>query len=191
MAISGFNQSDATLAAESALVAAAVAGDGLAFRKLVEPHLTMLHRIAGRVGRDPQLAEDAVQEALTVAYQRLPSYRHDTPFKAFLAAVAARQAHTLSRAERRRSKREESATAPAAAANPEEEVSGARAARMVREALFAMPDKRRDAALLRLDAGLSYRDIGIALGSTEGSARVLVHVALKELKERLTALDEA
>ena len=58
----------------------------------------------------------------------------------------------------------------------------------VREALSSMPQKRREAALLRLDAGLSYRDIGAALGSTEGSARVLVHMALKDLKQRLSEL---
>jgi DNA-directed RNA polymerase specialized sigma24 family protein len=53
-----------------------------------------------------------------------------------------------------------------------------------------MPDKRRQAALLRLDAGLSYKEIAAALDSSEGSARVLVHKALKELKDRLGDLLE-
>jgi RNA polymerase sigma-70 factor, ECF subfamily len=181
---------DAAFVAERELVSAAVEGNGLAFRKLVEPHLPMLHRIAARVGGRRDLAEDAVQETLALAYQRLGSYRHDVPFKAYLAAIASRQAHTLARSERRRGKREEVAEGPTRPASPEQQLEGATAARRVREALMAMPDKRRQAALLRLDAGLSYKEIAAALDSSEGSARVLVHKALKELKERLDDLLE-
>jgi RNA polymerase sigma-70 factor (ECF subfamily) len=188
MASNGMDQADQAFAAERALIEAALVGDGLAFRRLVEPHLPMLHRIATRVSRSPHLAEDAVQEALTLAYRRLGSYRHDVPFKAFLAAVAARQAHTLARSERRRSKREQIAEAPATPDSPEDELRGATAARRIREALSAMPKKRSEAALLRLDGGLSYREIGEALDSTEGSARVLVHTALGQLRELLADL---
>jgi len=188
MAGSGMDNADESFAAERALIEGALAGDGLAFRRLFERHMPMLHRIATRVSRSAHLAEDAVQEALTLAYRRLGSYRHDVPFKAFLAAVAAKQAHTLARSERRRSKREQDAEAPAAPDNPEDELRGATAARRVRQALLAMPEKRREAALLRLDAGLSYREIGEALGSTEGSARVLVFKALGQLRELLADL---
>jgi len=182
------NRDDAAHAAERALIMESLEGSGSAFRRLVEPHLPVLHRIATRVGGDPNLAEDAVQETLTLSYQRLASYHHDMPFRAFLAAIAARQAHTLARAERRRLKREQGSSGPQAPATPEAELHGAVAARRVRVALLSMPEKRREAALLRLDAGLSYRDIGQALGSSEGSARVLVHTALKELRQRLADL---
>src|SRR5690606_10939287 len=128
-------------------------------RRLVEPHLAMLHRIAQRPSGDRSLAEDAVQETLTLAYQRLDRYRHEVPFRAFLAGIAAKMAHTLMRGERRRKGRELATEAPAAMADPEAALRGAHAASRVREALGAMPDKRREAALLRLDAGLSYREI--------------------------------
>jgi RNA polymerase sigma-70 factor (ECF subfamily) len=58
----------------------------------------------------------------------------------------------------------------------------------VREALSKLPSKRRQVVLLRLDAGLSYAEIAQVVGSTEGSARVLVHLALKELREALADL---
>ena len=188
MAISDVDQARAAHDSEGALIEAALGGDGLAFRRLVEPHLGMLYRIAMRVSGRPQIAEEAVQETLALTFQRLPSYRHDTPFRAFLAAIASRQAHTLARSERRRLKREQAAEGPEAPPDPEEELRGARAARQVRQALGAMTDKRRQAALMRLDAGLSYRDIGQALGSSEGAARVLVHTALKDLRARLANL---
>jgi DNA-directed RNA polymerase specialized sigma24 family protein len=51
-----------------------------------------------------------------------------------------------------------------------------------------MPEKRRAAALLRLDGRMSYAEIAVAVGTTEGSARVLVHMALKELRSQLADL---
>jgi RNA polymerase sigma-70 factor, ECF subfamily len=175
---------------ERALLEAALAGDGLSFRRLVEPHLGMLHRIATRVAGDRELAQDAVQETLVLAYERLDRYRHELPFRAYLAAIAARQAHTLARAERRRLRRQQGADGPESLAGPEETARAAVTAARVRAALAKMPDKRRDAAILRLDAGLSYDEIARALGSTEGSARVLVHTALKELRAELSDLLE-
>ena len=58
----------------------------------------------------------------------------------------------------------------------------------IRAALAAMPDKRREVALLRLDGNLSYAEIAASLGTTEGSARVLAHLAMTELKSRLAEL---
>ena len=182
------DESEISHDAERELIESALTGDGLAFRRLVEPHLPMLHRIAARSSGSAMLAEDAVQETLTLAYERLGRYRHDMPFRAYLAAIAAKQGHTIARGERRRLKRELASKAPEEPTDPEQETHGARLAERVREALHAMPDKRRQAALLRLDAGLSYREIAAAVGSTEGSTRVLVHTALKELKERLADL---
>jgi RNA polymerase sigma-70 factor (ECF subfamily) len=170
---------------ERQLVDRARAGDGLAFRRLVEPHLAVMYRIAARMSRNPSLAEDAVQEALSLAYQRLGNYRCDGNLRSFLAAFAARQAHTLARSERRRWRREERSIAPAREAGPEEMHHAAKAEEAVREALAQMPTKRREAVLLRLDAGLSHREIAEAIGSSEGSVRVLVHQALSELKAKL------
>ncbi len=174
-----------TLSVEHELVARALEGDGRAFASLVQPHLSMLYRIAARACGSATLAEDAVQEALTVAYQRLDRYRPGTSLKAFLAAIAVRKAHTLLRGERRRKVREEVADAPENPAGPGELLDAERTRARIREVLAGMPKKRREVALLRLDAGMSYDEIAKAVGSTEGSARVLVHLALKELREKL------
>jgi RNA polymerase sigma-70 factor, ECF subfamily len=180
-------------AEERGLVELAREGDGLAFRRLVEPHLALLYRIAARMTGDRASAEDAVQETLAVAFRRLGAYdptasTSPQPFRAFLAAIAARQAHGLIRSERRRAKRQERATTPYREPGPEEMHRVARLEEAVRAALAAMPKKRREAVLLRLDAGLGHREIAEAIGSSEASVRVLVHQALAELKERLGEL---
>jgi len=53
------------------LVSAALDGDGQAFSALVSPHLPALYRVAARACGHATLAEDAVQESLTVAFQTL------------------------------------------------------------------------------------------------------------------------
>ena len=170
---------------EHELVVRALEGDGRAFAALVEPHLPMLYRIAARACGDRNLAEDVVQETLTLVYRRLESYRPGTSLRSFLAAIAARQAQTLLRGERRRHAREDTSAEPEPIPGPAEALDAERAARRIREALAAMPKKRREIALLRLDAGLSYAEIAAAAGTSEGSARVLVHLVIKELREKL------
>lgn len=176
---------ETSVSGEQVLVERALDGDGDAFAALVRPHLSMLYRIAARACGDSSLAEDAVQEALTLAYGRLGRYRPDTSLKAFLAAFAARQAQTLLRGERRRRSREEKSRAPDGEPEPLEALNAARTVRRIRAALAKLPTKRREVVLLRLDADLSYAEIAEVVGSTEGSARVLVHLALKELREAL------
>ena len=145
----------------------------------------MLYRIAARSCGNRALAEDAVQEALTIAYRKLDRYQPGSSLRSFLAAIAARQARTLLRGERRRKVREDAAEPPEHDPGPAELLGAERAAQRIRDALALLPKKRREVALLRLDGGLSYAEIAEAVGSTEGSARVLVHMALKELREQL------
>ncbi len=178
----------AGLSIEHELLRRALAGDGRAFQSLVEPHLGMLYRIASRACRDRALSEDAVQEALTIAFTRLAHYQAGTSLKAFLASIAVKRARTLLRSERRRRGYEERSPATERVPEPTELLETEQSARAIRAALEAMPDKRREVALLRLDGNLSYAEIAAALGTTEGSARVLAHLALNELKSRLGAL---
>ena len=173
---------------EATLVAQAVAGDGQAFATLVEPHLDLLYRIAGRAAGNTALAEDAVQEALEIVHRRLPRYAPGTSFKAFVAAIAVKRARTLLRAEVRRSRRELSADGGAAPPTPAEFLAAEETANRIRAALRELPPKRQQVVLLRLDAGLGYAEIAAAVGTTEGSARVLVHHALRELSEQLKDL---
>ncbi|MCC6215197.1 MAG: RNA polymerase sigma factor [Polyangiaceae bacterium] len=174
------------LRVERDLVQRSLAGDGRAFASLVEPHLPMLHRIAMRASAgDHALAEDALQEALTLVYQRLERYTPGTSLRALLAAVAAQQARTLLRGEVRRRHREDAAEPPEGTPSPAAAVSALRLAERIRTALARLPRKQQEVAILRLDGGLDDAEIAQAVGSTAGAVRVHAHHAMKALRAEL------
>ena len=176
---------DAPVDSEAQQLRAALRGDSRAFTALVRPHLPMLYRIAAREARHESLAEDAVQEALVIVHERLETYRPGTSLKAWLAAIVVNRARTLARSERRRVVREEAAHSPQPLPCPSARVDACALAEQVRDALDGLPPKRRQAAILRLDGGLTHAEIAEAMDSTEGSVRVLVHLAMKTLREAL------
>ncbi len=171
-------------------VTRALAGDGAAFAALVRPHLPLMFRVASRTCRSPELAEDAVQEALAAAAKALHRYEPGTSLKAWLAAITSQRAWTLLRSELRRKQREVIADEPQRSATPEQHLRARQASDRVLEALAGLPEKRRNAATLRLDAGLSYQEIAEALDTSAASARVLVSLALKALRADLGDLLE-
>jgi RNA polymerase sigma-70 factor (ECF subfamily) len=175
----------AATSVEATLVQAARDGDGRAFTDLVKPHLPVLYRIARRACGDAALAEDAVQETLLLAFQRLGRYTPDTSLRAYLAAIAVKRAHTLIRSNRRRLVRETAAPPLQAVDTPEELTLAAQTESRVRAAIAKLPAKRGEAVLLRLDGKLSDQEIASAVGSTPQSVRVLVHLGLKDLKAAL------
>jgi RNA polymerase sigma-70 factor, ECF subfamily len=55
----------------------------------------------------------------------------------------------------------------------------------VRQAVEALSQKQREVFTLRLEQGLSYKEIAELVGSTEGAARVHYHNAMRAVKEFL------
>ncbi len=170
---------------EADLLSRAARGEGRAFEALIRPHLPMLFRVAGRLAGSASLAEDAVQDTLEYAYRHLHRYRAGTSFRAWLATIAVKKAAGTARSERRRARRHEKIDPlPPSIAGDDKLIRAEHIAR-IRAILERMPATRRQAALMRLDAGLSYAEIAQALDTTAGSARVLVHLALKEIKKEM------
>ncbi len=82
---------------EQALLEAARRGDSVAYRRLVEPHTRGLYRVSIRILGDRSLAEDAVQEALWSAYQRLDRFEERASFSSWLYRIGVNAALSLRR----------------------------------------------------------------------------------------------
>jgi RNA polymerase sigma-70 factor (ECF subfamily) len=86
----------------SSLVELAARGDEAAFARLVAAYHADLMRVAYVTCGDPDLAQDAVQSAWTIAWRKLASVRDPGSVKGWLVSVAANEARQLVRRRNRR-----------------------------------------------------------------------------------------
>ena len=174
----------AALAADAAELAlgAAKAGEGKAFALLVQPHLAQAFRLAARKAGNRAVAEEAAQEALLIVLRELHRCQDASGVRALLFGAVLRTSHTLRRSEWRRATREERAEPPVPTAEPEAELANRELALRLQAALDRLPERRRDAVLLRLDAGLTAAEMALALDTTEQAARQLVYEGTKALR---------
>ena len=140
---------------------------------------------AGRLLRDPHGAQDVVQEA----FLRLLSADRATTgdrLPGWLYAVVRNLAFDRLRRERWM----ERPDSPALDARPGTDDPPARAslgeqAAAALRALESLPEKQREALRLRLQHGLSYREIAEVMDATVSHVGVLIHEGLKSLRRRL------
>jgi RNA polymerase sigma factor (sigma-70 family) len=75
-------------AAEAVVVALAAGGDDAAFTELVRRRQGWLRSLLRRLTREPALADDLAQQALIVAWQKLPQLRAPAAFGGWLRSLA-------------------------------------------------------------------------------------------------------
>ncbi len=170
-----------------ALLVRARMGDPSALDRLVSLHHEVAFRVARGVLGDDDRAADAVQDAFIKAFRGLDRFRGDARFRTWLLSIVVNEAKGQLR---RRSRRRESALDEVAAvADPtptvDVEVVVQDEARRARAAVERLPEKQRMAVTLRIDEGLSFREIGVLIDSSEGAARVNYHHGIRRLREML------
>lgn len=128
--------------------------------------------------RNPQRAEDAVQEAFLRAYDRWEVVQHHDRPRAWVARVALNVATSWWRRHRR-----EQASPPDRPAPPDERPIDRDLVRLV----WALPKRQRQVVALRVLADLSVADTAEALGMAEGTVKATLHRALRRLRDALEA----
>ncbi len=170
------------------LVERAKLGDREALDELVERHHGVVYRVALGILGDVDLAADVAQEAYLKALRALRGFRGESRFRTWLVAIAANEAKGALRRAARRGERslEAAAHVSAPADDPCDGVAAAKEeAQRVAELLAQLPEKQRLAVQLRTQDGLSFREVGELIGSSEGAARVNYHHGIRRLREML------
>ena len=183
------------------LVAACLQGRESAYALLVERYTPRLYRIAARICRHPQDAEDAVQEAFLQAVRDLQKWRPTAPLEAWLVTITVRTAQKVDQRSNRVASRSDSLDAPLpdgrtrelkdvgrgsdpAAAAGEADLSSRLAA-----AIKDLPDKYRIAVTMRFQEGLSPKEIAAQLDLPERTVRTHLLRGLRALKESVGDLE--
>ena len=162
------------------------AGDERAFAELVERHREPLLRYVER-RFNPELAEDAVQEALLSAHRAIVGGTVPVDTRAWLCTIAWRRALDLTRRERDALPLD---TALAGGADdPEARAIQANELGRVVAAFTELPARQRKALALSALEGRSLEEIGDALDVAPDTAKSLVARSRRTLTHRLAAAE--
>jgi RNA polymerase sigma-70 factor, ECF subfamily len=173
---------------DSELVRLAKEGDREALDELCARHVASVYRTCRGVLGDDDEAADATQECFVKAVRALPRFRGDASFRTWLLTIAGNEAKGVFRKRKRRAEQALESAGPLVSDQPEagEVTALNQEAEQARVMVARLPDKQRLAVTLRIDEGLSFKEIGEIIGSSEGSARVNYHHGIRRLREMMT-----
>ena len=155
--------------------------------ELVRRHTGSAFRVAVGILRDDDQAADVTQDAFLKAFKGIQKFRGDASFKTWLLTITANQARGVLRKVARRRETALEGAPPTASPDrsPEEALQVSQEKERVLAMLQELPEKQREAVTLRIFEGMSFREVGAAIGSSEGAARVNYHHGIRRLRERL------
>ncbi|HSH75773.1 MAG TPA: RNA polymerase sigma factor [Longimicrobiales bacterium] len=161
------------------------AGDELALGALVRRHHGAAYRVALSFVKQDDLAQDVVQDAFLKAFRGLEGFRAEASFRTWLLTITGNEARSALRRVDRRRETTLDDVGPVASdeRGPAEAAIAAEEAQRVRRMLDRLPEKQRLSVSLRIDEGLSFREIGEVIGSSEGAARVNYFHGIRRLRE--------
>jgi RNA polymerase sigma-70 factor (ECF subfamily) len=170
---------------ERTLVVRAQGGDSAAFDQLVRHHLARAVRVARRITRSLEDAEDVVQEAFVAAHGALRTFDATRPFAPWLLRIVANRASSLTRSQRRRPQEPLTDLLASAMPSPLADAERAETRARLAAAVAALPERQRTIIQLFEVDGFSSSEIGDMLGVAEGTVRWHVHAARRALRAAL------
>lgn len=173
-------------AGENLLLRRAQRGERQAFGMLVDHYWPRLYRWLYHLTHDQHAAEDLAQETFLKAYAALDSFRVGTHFQAWLFRIA----HNSFLNQRRVTSRVRQPLPeqlPCKEIGPAEQAMSKEAVQLLVRAVGRLPTDFRSALLLRVEEGLSFREIAEVLNTTEQTARWRVFKARQKLLQVLAS----
>jgi RNA polymerase sigma-70 factor, ECF subfamily len=167
------------------------------FEEEALPHLDALYTMAVRLSRNPDDANDLVQETVLRAYRFFEQFEHGTNCRAWMLTIlfnnfrngyrrSVREQPSASPEEFERKVEAESIHGDVPNTNPEAMLSGVGMDREVEGALDALPAEFREALLLVDVQELSYQEISKVLNIPIGTVKSRVSRGRSLLREALT-----
>lgn len=152
------------------------------FEAAVREHGALVARIASSYEARPALAEELSQDAFAALWRALPGFRGDSSLRTFVARIAHNTCVSHVRRESRKTDVELGDDLPSDERSPEAAAAQILARERLLQAVRALPLGQRQVVTLHLE-GFSDRDIGEALGLTEGNVSVRLTRARAKLRE--------
>ncbi len=173
-------------------------GDQVAFQEIFRKFSPRVLQYARRFIRSEARAEELTQDVFVQVFRFRRRYRPQSKLSTWIYTIATNLClNELRRPERklrvdlwdRRGAAEDSREGPPLpdpdAHTPEENAVARELSRRIETAVAGLPPKQRAALLLSRVDGLAYKDVGQALGCSEGAVKALLFRATQTLKQSL------
>jgi RNA polymerase sigma factor (sigma-70 family) len=165
------------------VVASAAKGDEIAFARIVAAYNGEMHRVCVVVARDRSIAEEAVQAAWLIAWNKLGKVRDPARVRPWLVSIAVNEVKQLLRKQRRRSQVEIGADASAVPGGFD---PGASIGDLdLRNALEGLDPDDRALLAMRYVAGFNATELSTAIGLTPSGTRNRLERLLSRLRQEL------
>jgi RNA polymerase sigma factor (sigma-70 family) len=158
--------------------------DAEAFRRLTERHIDFVYAAALRQSGNAAAAQDITQGVFLLLSQRADSVKSPGALKGWLFNTTRYVASASRRSEQRRARREREAAAMRAEITLDKD--SAQVTEYLDDALANLPEKDRQAVLLRFFDEQPMKNVGQAMGISERAAQKRVTRAIGRLRDFLT-----
>ena len=182
------------------LVKLAQQGDLSAFNEIVERHQRAVYATCLRMLRDPQLAEDATQDAFVRAWSAIDSFRGGI-VRPWLLRIATNRTYDVLRSRARRPAQSldaqpfesepEWSTQVQPAENPEQFSTRGELSDLLQEALASLPEDQRLAIVLSDVQGYGYDEIAQVMDIAVGTVKSRISRGRGRLREFLQESPDA
>lgn len=176
------------------LVQLAQSGDMQAFNSIVERHQRAVYATCLRMLRDPQLAEDATQDAFVRAWNAIESFRGGI-VRPWLLRIATNRTYDILRSRARRPAQSldaqpyesepEWTTQTSPAEQPEQFASRGELSEVLQAALLSLPEDQRLAIVLSDVQGYGYDEIAQVMDVATGTVKSRISRGRARLREYL------
>ena len=178
---------------DATLVSRAVAGEYDAFEALVQKYRNDVYALSYHYVRNREEAWDLSQEVFVKVHRNLKRFRGDSSFKTWLLRITSNQCKDFFKKRRLKTVALESMEGPAAdppatSQRPDEDLAAKELGEAIQEALSTLPEKHRNAIILREYQGLSYEAMAEVMECSMGTVMSRLHHARKKMQKALLAM---
>jgi len=157
-------------------------GSEKAFSTLVTRHVNKVYSVALRHTGNPHSAEEITQAVFAILARKSSHLGKRVILEGWLYQTARLTALAFMRSEIRRARREQEAYMQSSLNEKESDV-WTQIAPLLDTAVARLNETERHAVVMRYFYGKSMKEVGNALGRSEGAARIRVHRAMEKLRQ--------
>ena len=173
------------------LVESVLRGDQTAFEQLVHRYQPALIKLATSKLRQPELAEEAVQETFMAALKSLHTYNSQFAFRTWLWTILINQCRRIASRQVRASAPEYSvgfalASLASNDTHPDEQVAEQESRQRLQALLRQISAVQATALRLRFFEGMKYQEIAEKMDSSLSAAKQRVRAGLQAIAEKMS-----